>query len=100
MTNGSPSCSESQASTIEVVTASVTIFGRFVYNLIKCGENIISKLYFCYCCCSRNCCSYGKTSYSLLTKWSVENSIFPVLLLQTNCAPEYSSKCNIFTKHN
>ena len=94
-----PSCSESQTTTIELASRSESILSSLIDNLIECWENIISELYLSNGSMTYNCQTNGKTSNTLFWKGCIENPVDSILLKQTTSTTENTSKLHILPKH-
>ncbi len=67
MTHGTIRCAERQPSNIELPAAAVAVLGRLIYDLIKCGKDVIRKLHLRDGSMPNGCHTNCKTSDTLKT---------------------------------
>ena len=98
MTNSTVRRANSQSSTVELISGTISKLGSLVHNLIEGRENIISELHLRNGSCSRCRCTDSKSSDALLRQRRVEDAICSILFIEAHCAAENSTKFDIFSK--
>jgi hypothetical protein len=71
---------------------------RFVYDLVKGREDIISKLNLCNRTHALQCSAYGEADNALLAEWRIEHPLRSKFSRQIHGAAEYTAESDIFAK--
>ena len=98
MADGAPSCPDGEFSAIELVSASVSVFGCLVHELVKSRENVVCELDLRDRPIAGYCQPNAKASNALLTERRVEHPSFAKFVLKSDCATENTAECHVFAK--
>jgi hypothetical protein len=90
----------SQFSAVKLIARSISIFSRFVHDLIEGWEDVISELHLSNGgrTCSRH--ANSEASDTLLGEGRVEDAISAVFLIEVHSAAEHASKLDILAEND
>ena len=65
MTDRHSRCTDGQRPSVELASRSVAQFRSLAYELVECGEDVVSELDFSYCRLTHRCKPDTETRYAL-----------------------------------